>query len=236
MRSPLFYAMGRGMDTDAGGAAELQTDVMRFMAILSLCLVAIFALVQSLPVVDKVAAPPAPELPAPVETAAIEETAAIVTVTNDAAIEAPVAEPARPVPVPTKVVEVPAETKSSTASPRVGFTLQFESDDTLTKLVSSHDVGLYAISPDKSMRLGVEGGRLNFWPASTPARYHEMDGSTVPVDVRRALLRAGIDTSVAPTWGVTLPPRTASQLQQLLASASGGNLVIGKDGDLRLEP
>jgi hypothetical protein len=114
--------------------------------------------------------------------------------------------------------------------------LQFESDDTLTKLVSSHDVGLYAISPDKSMRLGVEGRRLNFWPASMPARYHEMDGSTVPVDVRRALLRAGIDTSVAPTWGVTLPPQTASQLQQLLASASGGNLIIGKDGNLRLEP
>jgi hypothetical protein len=236
MRSPLFYAMGRGMDTDAGGAAELQTDVMRFMAILSLCLVAIFALVQSLPVVEKVTAPPATEISAPVETTAIEETAAIVTVKNEAVIEAPVEAPKKPVPVPTKIVEEPVVTKSSSASPKVGFTLQFESDDTLTKLVSSHDVGLYAISPDKSLRLGVEGRRLNFWPASTPTRYHEMDGSTVPVEVRRALLRAGIDAAVAPTWGVTLPPQTASQLQLLLASASGGNLVIGKDGNLRLEP
>ncbi|MEM9387082.1 MAG: hypothetical protein AAGA68_18615 [Pseudomonadota bacterium] len=32
-----------------GGAEDLQTDVMRFMAMLGLCLVAIFALVQSLP-------------------------------------------------------------------------------------------------------------------------------------------------------------------------------------------
>ena len=47
-RSPLFYPMNR-MDAEAGGAADLQTDVMRFMAILSLCLVAIFALVQSIP-------------------------------------------------------------------------------------------------------------------------------------------------------------------------------------------
>ncbi len=41
-RSPLFYPLSRGMDSEAGGVADLQTDVMRFMAILALCLVAIF--------------------------------------------------------------------------------------------------------------------------------------------------------------------------------------------------
>ena len=48
-RSPLAYPLNRAADTDVGGAADLQTDVMRFMAILALCLVAIFALVQSIP-------------------------------------------------------------------------------------------------------------------------------------------------------------------------------------------
>ena len=48
-RSPLAYPLNRGVDSDIGGAADLQTDVMRFMAILALCLVAIFALVQSIP-------------------------------------------------------------------------------------------------------------------------------------------------------------------------------------------
>ena len=48
-RSPLAYPLVRSADTDAGGAADLQTDIMRFMAILALCLMAIFALVQSLP-------------------------------------------------------------------------------------------------------------------------------------------------------------------------------------------
>ena len=48
-RSPLAYPLNRSADMDAGGAADLQTDIMRFMAILSLCLVAIFALVQSIP-------------------------------------------------------------------------------------------------------------------------------------------------------------------------------------------
>ena len=60
-RSPLAYPLTRTADTDVGGAADLQTDVMRFMAILSLCLVAIFALVQSIPL-----APTEPE-PEPVE-------------------------------------------------------------------------------------------------------------------------------------------------------------------------
>ena len=44
-RSTGYYrAAGTGNDTDA-----LQTDVMRFMSILGLCLMAVFALVQSLP-------------------------------------------------------------------------------------------------------------------------------------------------------------------------------------------
>lgn len=49
MRSPFAYPLNRYSDMDGGGAADLQTDIMRFMAILSLCLMAIFALVQSVP-------------------------------------------------------------------------------------------------------------------------------------------------------------------------------------------
>ena len=59
---------------DAGGAADLQTDVMRFMAILSLCLVAIFALVQSIPLTPLQPAKP-PESVA--ETEVAETTLAI---------------------------------------------------------------------------------------------------------------------------------------------------------------
>src|SRR5210317_1374928 len=57
--------MHRG-DTEAGGAADLQTDIMRFMAILALCLVAIFALVQSIPLVPEAPTQsPAPAAPPP---------------------------------------------------------------------------------------------------------------------------------------------------------------------------
>ena len=56
-RSPLAYPLNRSADMDVGGAADLQTDIMRFMAILSLCLVAIFALVQSIPLTPAEPAP-----------------------------------------------------------------------------------------------------------------------------------------------------------------------------------
>jgi len=46
-----------GSDTDA-----LQTDVMRFMSILGLCLMAVFALVQSIPLQEKGRTRPEPEL------------------------------------------------------------------------------------------------------------------------------------------------------------------------------
>jgi hypothetical protein len=47
---------GTGSDTD-----DLQTDVMRFMSILGLCLMAVFALVQSLPLQEDVPVQPDPD-------------------------------------------------------------------------------------------------------------------------------------------------------------------------------
>src|SRR5210317_40208 len=66
-RSPLAYPLNRSADLDAGGAADLQTDIMRFMAILSLCLVAIFALVQSIPLtpIESVRVEDGPVVPTP---------------------------------------------------------------------------------------------------------------------------------------------------------------------------
>jgi hypothetical protein len=255
-RSPFYPAMARGVDVDAGGAAELQTDVMRFMAILSLCLVAIFALVQSLPAANQVESTVSPaqaeaipvEPPPSVAVAEPEPARATpVAVPRQVSTTAAVAQPEKPLeathekpPVPQKAVvptpKDPSPAQQPSVPERTGFTLRFESDEVLTRLVSGNEVGLYVIAPQQSLRLGKEGSRLNFWPASTPGQFHEMDAGTVPVEVKRALLRSGADLSSDPQWGVTLPARTESELQQFLANASGGSLIIGANGDLRLEP
>ena len=265
MRSPLHYAAGRGGHMDVA-EAELQTDVMRFLAILSLCLVAIFALVQTIPAAQKSVEPPrtielpraasvltkpaaAPAPPAPQQTRApeapspiVERTAVPNVVSKPAEkapesirVPAPGSTPANPEPIG----RPPAEPESASATPaqpqQVGFTLQFEDDQALTRLISRDEVGFFAISTDKSLRLKIESGRMDFWPSSTPGQYHEMDRLTVPSEVKTALLRSGAEFTGDQIWGVTLPPRTAAQLNQFLADSSGGRLVIGGTGDLRLE-
>lgn len=256
--SPLFYPLNRGMDAEAGGAADLQTDVMRFMAIILMCLVAIFALVQSIPLAP---------VPLPVETPPqIREAVADVSEPVDAEIEtelvltrppparmkqkeAPVALQ-RPQPKPpagrteavvqdraaaalvTRDTDTPDSNSSSV--PR-GFSLRFESDTALTRLVARQVVGLYAIAKDKTHRMNIEDGEMSFWNASAPQRFHEMDVATVPGDLLSAYRRSNPGGGTAIKWGVSIPAGMSQQLNQYLNELEGGSLVIGLDGQLRLE-
>ena len=239
MRSPLFYPLNRGKDAEAGGVADLQTDVMRFMAILALCLVAIFALVQSIPLAPSIVAPeptPGPEpRPQPVEQ---PQPAQVVEPMQEIVLTRPQprrqleprrreqqtqkAQQAKPLPVETEpVVE--------------GFTLRFEDELALTRLVARDEVGLYAIQPDRSFRMSINRGEMSFWPASTPNQFHEMDTTTVPPAVLEAFVRRDGSTAQTLQWGVTIPAATSRQLEQHLREADGGALIIDARGDLRLE-
>ena len=251
-RSPLFYPLNRGGDADAGGAADLQTDVMRFMAILSLCLVAIFALVQSIPMT------PAKTVPVPSPPAASQEQAAepivepvtepvaappseitltrpaptMATVKNESVVvQRPLSRP-QPQSIPENLPPAPpAETKPVAK----GFTLRFETDLALTRLVEQNAVGLYVITAGKSVRLSMDTNEMSFWPASLPGQFHEMDESTVPEPVIAAYRRNHNDPSADSKWGVTLPGPLSQQLNQFLAASEGGSLIISSRGDLRLE-
>ncbi len=226
-RSPLFYPLSRGMDSEAGGVADLQTDVMRFMAILALCLVAIFALVQSIPVSTVAPEIPVAEVPAPIST---PDTAPVP-------VPKPAPEPL-PVPMPEPVVlesVVTAPPKPAMPMPDRGFTLKFETDLALTRLVARNEVGLYAIGPEKSLRMNVNRGRLSFWPASIPNEFHEMDAATVPEDVVLALRRSMGLQNESIKWGVTLPPDMQDQLTLFMNTAESGALIITARGDVQLE-
>jgi hypothetical protein len=212
MRSPLFYPLNRGTDAEAGGVADLQTDVMRFMAILALCLVAIFALVQSIPLAPSIVEPEPAPAPAPEP--------------KPQPVEQPQAAQAKPQPV---------ETETETAPVVEGFTLRFEDELALTRLVARDEVGLYAIQPDRSFRMSINRGEISFWPASTPNQFHEMDATTVPPAVLEAFVRRDSSTAQTLQWGVTIPAATSRQLQQHLREADGGALIIDARGDLHLE-
>jgi len=173
MRSPLFYPLSRGGDSDAGGTGELQTDVMRFMAIISLCLVAIFALVQSIPVsslpqdrdaaetvanaqptevLPKVEPAPEPVIEPPVEKIAEVKLTRptptrMITPEEPVVLQHPVAVRAAPHAPDTSSAAAPIEqaTPREEGPSEEGFILRFETDDALTRLVARQVVGLYAI-------------------------------------------------------------------------------------------
>ncbi len=249
-RSPLVYPMNRS-DAEAGGAADLQTDIMRFMAILALCLVAIFALVQSIPLVPEPVAQAAvvpASAPEPPPTT-VEKTPAAVSAAPKVELTRPPPRPivrkatppplTRPAPVEAAPAEAPPLSEPTTApampSPQQeGFTLRFESDIALTRLVASGRVGFYAINQGRAQRMAVSDSRVSFWHASTPASFHEMEHATVPGVVVDALERTGADAGTT-SWGVTLPGDMRRDLDSILRERSGGALVIGGDGQLRLE-
>ena len=252
MRAPFAYPLLRGVDAESGGAADLQTDIMRFMAILALCLMAVFALVQSLPPVPAAPADPEPQTAAApaAEAAAVDPTppAATEPVPVKAAPQEPVVAKEEPVvltrPRPQAMTAAPepppaAPTAASAAPvappPERGFTLRFESDLALSRLVAQGDVGFFALDESGARRMSVQNSRLSFWAAPTPRRYHEMDRATVPEAVRDALRRTGRaarDTS----WAVTLPPRLTQELERLMREHDDGALVIRRDGSLERQP
>lgn len=255
-RSPLFYPMSRGLDADVGGAADLQTDVMRFMAIISMCLVAIFALVQSIPVttpppdtVVEVMTPTPVEAPADarVELTRPEPEKYRPPAAERVAIERPkpaprpkveVRPPAAAASEPTPTASVPDSAADVQGPPEPapkGFTLRFESDHALTRLVEQGVVGLYVVGSDGTQRLTIAGDQPGFWSASAPARFHEMDTRTVPRPVREAYQRRNPSAPADARWGVSLPAAMSAQLATFLNAHEGGDLVIGRDGTLRLE-
>ena len=243
-RSPLFYPLNRGGDADAGGAADLQTDVMRFMAILSLCLVAIFALVQSIPMTPAKTVP-VPSVPAVAQEQAVEPIAAPpseINLTRPAPVmatvknETVVVQRPRSRPPPQSIPEdLPPAPPAATKPVAKGFTLRFETDLALTQLVEKNAVGLYVITAGKSVRMSMDTNEMSFWPASLPGQFHEMDESTVPEQVIAAYRRNHNDPSADSKWGVTLPGPLSQQLNQFLAASEGGSLIISSRGDLRLE-
>ena len=255
-RSPLAYPLNRAADMDVGGAADLQTDVMRFMAILALCLVAIFALVQSIPLtpaesqpepdavtqapVTPATLPRAAPKPPPEATPPMEENAVVLTrpkwVPKYPVESTPVRE--TPVALEEPVVETesppPADPPPSAPPEKEGFTLRFASDAALTRAVAAHHVGLYALEAGGAKRMTVSESRISFWDASTPNAFHEMEATTVPAAVVSALARTGTEPGNV-NWGVTLPGKMSAQLDSLMQQHRGGSLIIAASGEIHWE-
>jgi len=261
-RQPWTGSPSAGAASGEGGMEHLETDVMRFMAILAFCLVAIFALVQSVPeqvakrtkevpdTVSLVSQQPAepvpaalpepapPPEPAPQPQRAPQPEPAAVTV-PEPRLEAPpqpAPEPSpQPSPRPAPEPQPEAAPAVPAAEPQPGFSLRFDSDAALVGLVERKEVALYAFARDRVWRFMMVDGRPDFRTAAAPGEVHEMTPGTVPAPVLDTLRRSAVVPPGGVRWGVTLPPATAAALGRVIATNDGGELVIDADGFLRLE-
>jgi hypothetical protein len=216
LRFPWQQGLGAGDELEA-----LQTDVMRFIAILGLCLVAIFSLVNG--VQQEQASAQLSLEPAPKEQREQESVQQ------------------EPVPVPTKprdpmpaAPEAPADQADSRETStqdeeQQGFTLEFESVDALASLLAAGRLQLFAVVADEFHRYHPDGV---YRQVEAPASYYEMDAATVP---RRLRLQGESLFSGAVGWGVTLPAAAAVEVQRLVSTETRGKLLIGADASVRLE-
>jgi hypothetical protein len=228
-----------------GGDAELQTDVMRFFAILAICVIALTSLVES---VDRNAAePPRPALaPAASRPAEVlpERRApkTVASVGSPHGAESPgghpePAEPRQPLersvpvsprnPAPAAPPRPAANADRPAATGRAGPSLRFASPQALLRLVSGGQVRVFAAASGRGYRLTPDGRR--FVPESLPPALYLMAPDTIPQDFPRALAQAAGRVSEV-TWGVTLSAAIRRRLAKAVEAGDGGLLLIDAAG------
>lgn len=188
---------------------SLQTDVMRFVAIIGLCLAAIFSLVNAA-TQETVAEPP---------TESRGDSAAAPPMVRDSV--------AAVVPDPPSVTPAPAPAKS--APDDAGFVLLFESPAALQSLLANGVVRVFAVSGERFLALDTRG-QLHKAPA--PPSYYRMDEATLPPNLRGAA--DILPASPQPYWGITLPQRTTADIDRLMRDNAGGELIIRADASVSL--
>lgn len=202
---------------------SLQADVMRFMAIIGFCLVAIFAIV---PNTDA-----RPTLPEPKTVVSSEATTA----------------PPRPSPVATPEPSVPSDNPPPpvAVASEPGLSLGFTSDADFLRLVGAGTIELFvmdnAATAEPTLRFDIRQPPNGFSPASAPGQFYELLPQTIPETITRALaarLAASESGSAsgALTWGVTLPPALERDIAQQREQHSQGTLLIDRYARIRHVP
>lgn len=232
---------------------SLQTDVMRFMAIIAFCLIAILTLVKNVdappPVIEPVANVPEPVVrerlpltqdPVGVALAGGDSAAndSDVGAASAANATAPKTDHSRLKPLPrktvvTRTVRALAAPSSDTNSPDnsqdTGLSLRFASEGDFLRLISRGDVTVFAYRDDTVWALSRD---YVFRNSRAPKQIYELEPNTIPRLVSEAFLRNHASPSNF-TWGVSLPRRIESQIQSYIQRVGNGVLLIDRFGEVR---
>lgn len=221
----------------------LQADVMRFLAIVAFCLIAILALVRN--------AAPAPDPTAPVTAAPVTAPPVAppvsepeIVMPEPAPVPAPAAVTQSPLPVPQEPVAEPAAAPDGSEAPApevaeaaeavsaepadAGLSLRFASDRDFLRLVNRGTISLFAFNGREVLRLGTD---LRFQSVAAPGQVHELMPRTIPATLDSVL--AGGRNVADYRWGVVLPERLTRAIRRYLDDGAVGELVIDRFGEVR---
>lgn len=240
--------LARDPSAAGGGDAELQTDVMRFFAILAICVIALTSLVETVdretanppqPASAPEQSPPAAPRPEPRNTEAERSVPSASPNDSPASSGESRKDRARTEPVPAAEsaprrdppLERAPESAENTALPPSaggpGPSLRFASPEALLRLVSSGQVRVFAAVSGRGYRLARDGRR--FVPESLPPALYLMAPDTIPEGLSRALSRDAGGLADA-TWGVTLSEPIRRRLSRAVDAGADGLLLIDAAG------
>lgn len=210
-----------------GDADGLQTDVMRFMAIIGFCMIAVLAMVRSQEVPDRpddmIEVTPASDLPAVVtpESLPVPDEIATAVPQPPALAPAPMADP----------LPEPSTEPSSDPSPEP-LVLRFESHRAFLALIRASEIELFAQTEAGFLRLAPD---FRVESANPPRALHALRSASVPAEISRLFERRG----PTPGYLVALPPAMQqaldTALNELKDPGAGGALVIDRNGRIRHE-
>ncbi len=237
------------VDTDG-----LQADVMRFMAIIAFCMIAIMTLVQQMgdPALELSGEPESASLSVRAPLPDVRETretgprsslplnSGVVTPAN----EIPVPKPARvPLPVKGETVVVPGTMKSSqsdlhvqasgVATPEAPvmpqLTLRFASDRVFLGQIAAGNIKVFARNGANYLELSLD---FRARPGRPTGQLYELVAASVPARVKNVL-------GQAETYLVSLPPGTQRAVSDRVSDpeivAHGGALIIQGNGEVKHE-
>lgn len=246
-------AVTTSMDTES-----LQADVMRFMAIIAFCLIAILALVRNIEApADSAQQPVRPAPVVPQAKAQVEAPEAVIEAAVSSqreaapapasilepvpAQQAPVVPRSLPLPEPRPVVkeQVPVEPLVESPVQReaggvpvpaddAGLSLRFATEQDFLRLIARGEVQVFVFKPGEVRKLGT-GYRFQLAPA--PGELFEMLPETIPTLVRNSAAQA-VGGLTAYQFGVQFPARIERRIASLVDSVSAGELLIDRFGQV----
>lgn len=227
--------MSRPVHTTLLDNDGLQADVMRFLAIIAFCLIAVMALVPELP--PQPASVPTPEqVPEKIaETVPVETEPQLVAVIQP---EPKAAEPvlaAKPTPKISKP-EPPREVNITSPEPvqppvtPAPLSLRFQSEQDFLSLLGSGRITLYAKTANTFVQLNRD---FSVSPVSLSGELFELLPSSLPTKILKVMQRQ----NAADLFLVALPTSTAKQIATLSQRHhnQGGSLLINHEGNVNHE-